>query len=111
MRNVIAVAALVAAVGVLGGCSCFDACAPACPEPCIAAPVYTSPCCPAPTGRVSGSYVAIPGGGGPVGPVYAAPSGTYAPPSGTYVPPAGYMPPPGGMGGGAGCGADGKACR
>ena len=62
MRNVILTIALVAALGLMVGCS--NSCEP---NPCCE-PVYASPCCPAPSqglGYDSGSAPA--GGGGQTG--------------------------------------------
>jgi hypothetical protein len=52
MKYVIAVMALVIAAGVFVGCSsCPNPC-----DPCVTAPVYQSPCCPAPSGGVDGNW-------------------------------------------------------
>jgi hypothetical protein len=57
MKKVFTLALAVAMVSLLAGCCCnpCGSCAPSCPEP-----VYQSPCCPAPSGDVTGPW----GGGG-----------------------------------------------
>jgi hypothetical protein len=53
MRTLIALAVLAVGAVVLIGCNCFS-CNPC--DPCVTAPVYKSPCCPAPAGGVDGSW-------------------------------------------------------
>jgi hypothetical protein len=94
MKNVIALAVAVAAVGLLGGCNCFDSCnpcEPVCEAPCVPEPVYRSPCCPAPSGTVTGSWGGAPAYGGGYG---MPQGGPVAPYGGGYSAPTPAGPPP-----------------
>jgi hypothetical protein len=65
MRTLIALAALAVGAVILIGCNCFS-CNPC--DPCVTAPVYQSPCCPAPSGGIDGAWggaagTTVPSGG------------------------------------------------
>lgn len=64
MKKFVVVLALVISVGALVGCSCNNPCnQPNQCDPCqpsVSAPVYQSPCCPAPSGAVDGPWGSAP---------------------------------------------------
>jgi hypothetical protein len=65
MKTVIALVALFVVAGALAGCNAMDPCNPC--NTCVSAPVYQSPCCPAPSGSVDGNWGAKAGATPPAG--------------------------------------------
>lgn len=74
MKKLLSLVALVGTVAALAGCR--SSCEPNPCAPCVAEPVYQSPCCPAPSGRVGqGSAPAMAPAAAPAAPAAEAACG------------------------------------